>query len=180
MMTDEEKYRKILGKADLFWSRVGKGDPDACWPWLAACDIWGYGFLNVKPTVIKSHRIAWILTHTMISSEEYVLHRCDNPPCCNPNHLFLGDNDINVADMVAKGRQSKGDKNSAAVIAGHQAARKRDPITYYQGRRAKLNEDQVRLIREISSPTKEVAAQFGVSKSLIEFIRNRKRWTHVA
>lgn len=179
MISDEEKYRKILSKADIFWSRVDRGDPNACWLWFGAFDKDGYGFLNIKPLVVKSHRIAWILTHGMITSEQHVLHRCDNRPCCNPSHHFLGDNDINVADMVTKGRQSKGEKNSVAVRTAYQALKTRDPATYYRGRRAKLDDDRVRLIRKIDGTHEEIAAQFSVSPALVGLIRQRKRWSHV-
>jgi hypothetical protein len=189
-LSNEEKYQKILAKADLFWSRVDKSDPDGCWPWLGAFDKDGYGFLNIKPTLVKAHRAAWILSHGMITSEEQVLHRCDNRSCCNPTHHFLGNNDLNVADMVSKGRQSKGEKNSAAVKSAHDAMKKRDPDLHrrlyggpHLGRKncnAKLCDDDVKLIRAMAGTHREVADSFKISRSVVAKIRRRELWRHIA
>jgi hypothetical protein len=190
IIPDEVKYAKILAKAEIFWTRVDKSNPDGCWPWLGAIDIWGYGFLNIKPTLIKSHRASWILTNgRMITSDEHVLHRCDNPPCCNPAHLFLGDNDMNVADMVAKGRQSKGEKSAAAARAFHQAQKAQDPDAHrlkfgrhsIGSRNANTNlaDDDVRQILTLTCSTQETAALFGVGTTTIRNIRSGYTWRHV-
>lgn len=82
----------------LFWSRVAKGD--GCWLWLGSKNQYGYG----RYSAAYAHRIAWALTHGFMPGALSVLHRCDNPPCVNPEHLFLGMQADNMRDCVEKGR----------------------------------------------------------------------------
>jgi hypothetical protein len=88
------------------WTNVGRdGDPDACWPWLRSTNDKGYGRLMMGGKAgIAAHRAAWTVTNGPIPKGLNVLHRCDNPPCCNPAHLFVGTQADNNADRHAKGR----------------------------------------------------------------------------
>ena len=93
---------------ERFWAKVDRASSDACWPWLATHGRFGYGEFKVggrSGRSVKAHRVAWELTHGPISDGLFVLHRCDNPPCCNPGHLFLGTHADNMRDMAQKGRQ---------------------------------------------------------------------------
>lgn len=88
-----------------FWRRVDRsGGPDACWPWMRVPSTGGYGLAKYKGRRRIASRVAWELTNGPIPGGMQVLHHCDNPPCCNPAHLFLGTVADNVADMIAKGR----------------------------------------------------------------------------
>jgi hypothetical protein len=86
----------------LFWEKVDIRDDNECWPWMG-CRYWNvYGQLTAHCKRIKAHRCAFELTFG--PTDKWVLHKCDNPPCCNPAHLFEGDAMSNVADMISKGR----------------------------------------------------------------------------
>jgi len=90
---------------DRFWKKVGK--TKTCWLWLAGTNPHGYGMFRVEPYVSMylSHRYSYELAHGKIPDGLNVLHSCDNPPCVNPDHLFLGDQFDNMADMYAKNRR---------------------------------------------------------------------------
>lgn len=96
-----------------FWAKVDRGNPRACWLWTAGCCTAGYGHFRLGSTVTGdrrkelSHRLAYELAYGPISDGLQVLHGCDNPPCCNPAHLFLGTHAENMRDRGAKGRQRK-------------------------------------------------------------------------
>lgn len=104
-----------------FWSRVDKsGGPDACWPWMGPMTDFGYGKFRVWNRTRTSHRLAIEFTNGPIQTGSgyhgtCVLHRCDNPPCCNPAHLWLGTNADNAADRNAKGRSAAGERNGARL-----------------------------------------------------------------
>jgi hypothetical protein len=122
-------------KADFeqrFWSRIQRAEGDGCWIWTAARFPAGYGKVALPRSrkLEGAHRIAWILTNGPIPFGLWVLHRCDNRPCCRPDHLFLGTCADNVADMIAKGRHL-----TTGRVRSHRQAT------------AKLSEDQVAMIR---------------------------------
>lgn len=87
-----------------FWRRVKRGTRYSCWPWLGPRNQKGYGLAATGSRTEAAHRVAWTLTHGPIPQGKFALHRCDNPPCCNPRHLFLGTQIDNMADMRRKGR----------------------------------------------------------------------------
>jgi len=77
---------------------------DACWEWNGPRDYHGYGRKTVNRKTVRLHRLAWEWANGPIPPGMFICHRCDNPPCVNPAHLFLGTNLDNVRDMIAKKR----------------------------------------------------------------------------
>jgi hypothetical protein len=92
--------------AERFWEKVDQRADDVCWLWNGRARHWaGYGMFHVgNDRAEQAHRVAYALAIGPIPSGLGVLHRCDNPPCCNPSHLFLGTQADNLKDMWAKGR----------------------------------------------------------------------------
>jgi hypothetical protein len=167
---------KHVGKRCDFWSKVdSSGGDDACWEWLGTRGSSGYGEVRVNKRLQKAHRRAWELTNGPIPEGKVVCHRCDNPGCCNPKHLFVGTHSDNMADMVAKGRQQRdGWKhwNPLRKWAKGEASGS-----------AKLTEAQVREIRrrfEAGGISKvQLGREYNVTDVLIGKIVNKQVWTHV-
>lgn len=164
--------RKRRPLIERFWEKVQK--TDFCWVWTGPTSS-GYGVIGVggsrahgAPTVY-THRLSWEIHHGPIADGLHVLHHCDNPPCVNPDHLFLGRHLENVRDMWAKGR--------AAVQV--------DPSRAARGERNgahKLTEEQVREIKQalaLGAVKKYLAAQYGVTPRVMTLIARGELWRHV-
>lgn len=151
--------------AERFWPKVDVRGPDECWPWTAATFPKGYGKIGRggrAAGVIEAHRASWLLAHGPIPDGLCVLHSCDNPPCVNPAHLFLGTLAENVADMMAKGRHrngvSRGEANGRAKLTAGQ-------VDEIRGRARGGGESRAALARI-----------FGVSWPTIDRIVRGTRW----
>jgi len=147
-----------------------------CWEWQRAKDWDGYGALGwqrVGKLEQKAHRIAWILTFGEIPDGMLVCHKCDNPPCCNPMHLFCGTNKDNTQDCIQKGRFKAGSDSNGNKARGERASK------------SKLTESDVHYIREHcvlrsrQCGATVMGRKFGVSKAAILAIIHRKSWSHV-
>lgn len=154
--------RDDLKVAARVWSKVDRRAPNQCWPWTGSRIRTGYGRIGVDGKNAFANRVVWVLTHGPIPQGFDVLHHCDNPPCCNPTHLFLGDHSENMRDRERKGRHNapRGSKHGIA----------------------KLTEDAVIAIRERRRQGERgdlLAAEFGVSPSAIGLVVRYKNWKHV-
>lgn len=143
-----------------FWSKVKVVD-NSCWEWQGSKDRDEYGQAFHDQKFIAAHRLSW-LVHKGNLPNLFVCHKCDNPSCVNPDHLFLGTNSDNMLDMVKKGRapNRKGSNHGMA----------------------KLNEDKVKEIKRLlsnGSTMYAVAKAYNVTFGTIRNIKNDKTWTHV-
>ena len=146
---------------ERFNAKFSVDEATGCWPWAASKDAKGYGYIKDSDRrICKAHRIAYRLFVGEIPAGMFVCHRCDNPPCVNPAHLFLGTLADNNRDREAKGRGARGSKHS----------------------KAKLNEDKVREIRRLHAEGLSIAAlarTHGVSERLVSGVIKRAWWRHV-
>lgn len=104
----------VLDKVDIerFWANVNIRGEGECWNWKRSCNVKGYGQFQLNRGMVRTHRVAWFLVNGSIPTlfeglPTFICHTCDNRRCCNPNHLFLGNNKINQKDFSVKGRQAK-------------------------------------------------------------------------
>lgn len=121
--------RPIRDPVTRFWMYVKRADGDGCWEWTGQRSREGasrrrgagYGqFMGTWTRIVQAHRYSWELHNGPIPGGMFVCHRCDNPGCVRPDHLFLGTPKDNTDDMVRKGRQVRGPELGAKVRAGRQ------------------------------------------------------------
>lgn len=126
-----------------------------CWEWKFGRSN-GYGEISYEGKNYRTHRVSYEIFHGPIAPGQHVCHRCDNPPCCNPSHLFLGTPADNMADKVAKGRQATG-------------------LT--KNRKCKLTSNDVAAIRSAArTPHRKLAKNYGVTYGYIGKILRGERW----
>jgi HNH endonuclease len=164
-------------RIEHFWSRVFVTEsPDACWIWDGTTTQHGYGKIRTgRGTTTGAHRFAWESKHGPIPHGLRVLHRCDNPICVNPDHLFLGTQRDNIHDMIEKRRHLHGDAHRAAVSLRLPRG------SHVHG--AKLTEDGVRAMRARyaqGESMRQLAAAFGIRKGTVWQVVTGKSWKHVS
>ena len=105
-----------------FWTKIDKDGPNGCWIWNGSRNEKGYGLMGtIGNKNYRAHRFSWELVHGPIpKGGDYhgncILHRCDNPPCVNPAHLFMGTNLDNRRDAWAKDRHVRGERSMHARL----------------------------------------------------------------
>lgn len=154
---------------ESFWKKVDVRGPDECWVWLAARYHDDYGLVGIRnqgrSTTMRAHALSLILATGEDANGRFALHRCDNPPCCNPAHLYWGDQKRNIADMDQRGRGRRPVHRGATHP------------------RAKLTDDNVRYIRGRYATgavsQQALADEFGVHQTIVSDIVRRVTWRHL-
>lgn len=141
---------------------IWNGDADECWEYVGYRDKGGYGTIWLGETNLKAHRASWEQFIGPIPGGLHVCHRCDNPPCVNPAHLFLGTHADNMEDMKQKGRQARGRVNA---------------------RSADLTDKDIREIRGLYATGdwsgEKLGKRFGIAQQTVSTIVLRQSWGHV-
>ena len=155
------KYTVIPWR-ERFWLRVDRRGTKECWEWTGACNPGGYGMFGIDGRAVLAHRLSYTIHYGYIPDGLCVCHHCDNRPCINPLHLFVGTPADNNADMVRKGRDSQlfGELHSHAKLTD-----------------AKVLE--ILSIERVAGDQDIIASKFGVSRSTISKIRSRRAWKHL-
>jgi hypothetical protein len=129
-----------------------------CWEWQKTRQrLMGYGKIESLGRNLLTHRAMWSVVFGPIPEGKLVLHNCDNPPCCNPEHLRIGTHLDNNREAAAKGRYHVGDDCSFS----------------------KLTSKAVRIIRQSDASNQELAERFGVTRSAVRFVRIGRTWKSV-
>ena len=147
----EEKFREKL-----------MPEPNSgCWLWLGAMGVNGYGQMHIKTNgkwrMGYAHRISWEIHNGPIPDKKHILHKCDNPSCANPHHLFIGDQSSNMKDKVRKGRHPRGEDCSYS----------------------RLTENDIKKIRNDKRTQAEIGNEYGVTQGMISRIKLYKAWRYV-
>jgi hypothetical protein len=154
----DDMGRKVIDPVKKFWSKVEKKDDDSCWNWLGSFDKDGYGQIwdGHAKKMKRAHKVSAEL-HYGNSNERIVIHFCDTPSCCNPNHLSYGTHLENCHDKIAKNRHAKGETQ------GH----------------SKLTEAQVADIRSRAKEGyKKLCLEFKLAPSTVYRIWHGQSWKH--
>lgn len=135
-----------LGDDYRFWRLVA--EEAGCWEWQGKRLKTGYGQFrrNAPRRMELAHRVAWELIHGPVPEGSFICHRCDNPPCCRPSHLFLGTAQDNSDDMVKKGR-----------------------------RKRILTDEQIQEICSSSEPSRAIAPRYGITHAYVRRLRRGEK-----
>lgn len=177
-LTENRVRNRWIPAEERFWGRVDRSaGPDGCWPWIGARDKDQYGAFGANAGRFKAHAFAWRSTyHGPLHPDRSIFrHSCDNPPCCNPTHLYPGTHLENKADSVARGRHAAGDKHCSKTRPGW--VRRGTQIHL-----AKLTETQIPQIRArlaAGETATNIAISLGVTHTAISSIKRGITWKHI-
>lgn len=163
-MTNEQKFERLKKSFEKHVIRQ-----EGCWSWKGPIDKGGYSVMSCRPEIgsNKGHKASWLIYHGEIPKYMYICHKCDNPICTNPDHLWIGTSKQNNDDKISKGR-------ARYILPPHKIGSENGS--------SKLTEDQVKQIKMLISSGRScygIGKEFNVSKTTILRIKNGKNWGHV-
>lgn len=144
---------------DAFHERIKKAR-NGCWNWTGLLGRWGYAKLQFRDRQLGASKVGWILYGGEVPAGMFVCHKCDNPKCVNPKHLFIGTPKDNTQDAIRKGRMLVGEKNGQHKLTAKQVIKIRE--------RRKRGETLL-----------SIANDFGVKMTAIHKIVHRDHWKHI-
>lgn len=158
-----------------FWFHTPRSKKDGCWEWTGVRrkGSGGYGVFTRDDVLFHAHRFSYELHKGAIPPGLFVLHRCDNPPCCNPKHLFVGTAADNIHDAMRKGRHKPPPRHDGPY---------EDKSAWHRGAQhyaARLSEAQAKEILRSKKRGSELARQYGVRATTISMLRRGKTWRHL-
>ena len=154
-------------RINKFWSRVKITGLLDCWLWQGTRMPFGYGLTGgLNGVTTTAHRVAWAIVYGTVPEGMFVLHKCDNPPCVNPNHLYAGTQKDNARDAIERGRFTYAVSPCGIDHPG-----------------AKLTEADVIQIRRLAEQgcysQKSIGGWFGISATMVCYIKLRRKWAHI-
>lgn len=173
-----------------FWAKVDKAGPipahlpelGPCWIWTASRTHKNYGNFGTGGSgrIAPAHRVSWFLEHGDLPDDRFVCHRCDNPSCVRPTHLFLGTHIENMADRTAKRRGRRPNlkpsyKKPKPPLKGLPRGE--------NNHAARLTADlvvQLRLDSQAGMTVSNLSRKYGLARSTLRAAINRETWAHVA
>ena len=147
----------MIAHKERFEEKVCPEPNTGCHLWTASSASHGYGQFKLNGKHVLSHRVAYELYVGPIPEGMYVCHTCDVRVCVNPEHLFLGTHADNMKDRNGKGRQARGEDHGCA----------------------RLTEELALEIYHAAGTQIEITKKYGVSRSLVSKIKNKKKWSHI-
>jgi len=147
--TPRERFEKFVKKTKTCWLWIGSKDPN------------GYGKMSYRNYPTNAHRMSWILNKGDIPDSKFILHKCDNPPCVNPDHLFVGTAKDNSTDMVRKGRHAR--FSNRGESCGSSKLRE-------------LDVSNIRKMKTMGISVSNIIKHYNISKSQIKRIINFQSW----
>lgn len=156
----EEMMDVQMGELQLkrFWAKVQKGDE--CWEWTSSLNNQGYGTIGIHWKHHLAHRVSFMVANGPFPKRLKVLHKCDNPKCVRPDHLFLGTMKDNTKDCEQKDRNCRGSRSHKAKVSEEDVLRMR--ALYHAG-----------------TPMRTLVAEFGLTQATISVALRGLKWKHV-
>jgi len=161
-----------------FWDQVDRSSSKECWPWVGVQWRGGYGrfYTSAPRKSLVSSRVAYVLANKLsLNDGVLVCHKCDNPSCCNPEHLFIGTHADNHADRDSKGRQAKGLRHGTKTRP--ESIRRGEH--HYEAKLTDVEAFEIKTLEAIGLKVRLIADMYGVNAQSVRNISRGHTWSHI-